>query len=82
MTTTQTISTLKKIPSYLAPSLTQIQTVVEFNPTKADHRKAYAEFKQTGKWNIRFTTKWPSSVIQTVEAKLAQHACRKEWTSN
>lgn len=67
------------IPSYLAPTLNVPSTTVDFDPTNPLHRKAYVNFMHEKKWIIRFNTKWPLTIIQTVESTLARYACKKEW---
>lgn len=42
-----------------------------FNPDNEDHLRAYALFRQSGKWTRNFYAEWPSnSVPATIEKKL------------
>ena len=54
---------------------------VQFDPNNPAHRRAYAHFAKHGKWTMKFETKFPKSIEQTVVAALAQHACKSEWNS-
>lgn len=68
-----------KSHSYLAQSLrTTTAAIVDFDPANSDHRDAYLTFLNSKKWPIRFATKWPKSIEQTVMQALALHACGKE----
>ena len=62
--------------------LSNVQTsAIEFDPMNKKHRAAYAHFSSKKRWpdGFRFMTEWPStSVVATVERKLALHAIRSE----
>lgn len=66
-------------PSYLAASLNTGMQTVEFDPSNAEHRKAYADFIKHKKWTIRFTPQWPMSAEMTAVTRLAKMACVSEW---
>lgn len=51
----------------------------DFDPSNAEHRKIFLEFKRTGRWSMRFAAVWPfTTVEQSVLVSLAFYACKKE----
>lgn len=67
--------------SNILSSVTAANAAIEFDAANKKHRAAYAYFTSNKRWpeGVRFRPEWPStSVVSTVESKLAMHAIRTE----
>jgi len=62
-------------------SVLQLPPTVAFDSSNPEHRAAYVNFLNTGKWSIRFTLEHPfQSIPNMIMYKLAILACAGEGT--
>jgi hypothetical protein len=60
-------------------TILQLPSSIKFDASNAKHRKAYVNFLNTGKWEIKFELEHPFTAIPPmVMFKLAAQACRAE----
>jgi hypothetical protein len=62
-------------------SVLQLPPAVAFDSSNPDHRKAYLDFLNTGKWSVRFSLEHPFQTIPSmIMYKLSILACAGEGT--
>jgi len=62
-------------------SVLQLPPTVQFDSNNKEHRTAYVDFLNTGKWSMRFTLEHPfQSIPNMIMYKLAILACAAEGT--
>ena len=62
-------------------SILSLPQTIPFDPSNPEHRKAYLDFVNNGKWSIRFELEAPfQSIPNMIMFKLSVLACANEGT--